>query len=244
LPIDGHKWDPSAWGYRRMEGTRALNEKYWQLWRQVWDLKSNPGLSAAIYTQLTDVETESNGLLSYDRKVIKMDVAASAAAVARGDFPPLPTYETVVPTAETQEIQWRYTTDHPADDWFAIAFDAGGWKQGPAGFGKGASDAGKMRTAWSTDDIWLRREFDLPQGDFKGLLLRCYHDDDAEVYLNGVLAATLHGYIDEYDLSELTPAALATLKPGKNLIAVHCHQIKGGQYIDAGLVREKLAVQP
>ena len=244
LPIEGHKWDPSAWGYRTMTSPRALNQKYLELWKQAWGLKVNPGLCAAIYTQLTDVETESNGLLSYDRKVIKVDVAASAAAVARGEFPPLPTYETVVPTAEAQEIQWRFTTDHPADDWFVLAFDATGWKQGPGGFGKGASDAGKVRTPWSTDDIWLRREIDLPQGKVKNLLLRCYHDDDAEVYLNGVRAATLHGYVDEYDLSDLSPAAMATLKPGKNLIAIHCHQIKGGQYIDAGLVQEKLAAHP
>jgi hypothetical protein len=239
LPVDGHKWDPSAWGYRTMSSARALNEKFVDLWRKVWDLKTKSGMSAAIYTQLTDVETESNGLLSYDRKIIKIDVNQSAAAIARGEFPPATEYEIIVPTAETSETQWHFTLTAPAKNWFSSEFDDGRWNTGPGGFGQRASDQGKVRTPWNTSDIWLRREFDLPAGDYKDLLLRCYHDDDAEVYLNGVLAVTLHGYVDEYGESDFTPAALATLKPGKNLLAIHCHQVTGGQFIDAGLVRVK-----
>ncbi len=241
FPVEGHKWVEKAWGYKNMTSPKQLTAKYIDLWKHVWELKESEGLSAAVYTQLTDVETESNGLLTYDRKVIKVDVDKTAAAVARGEFPPDPLYTTVVATSETEPAQWSYTTEKPADDWAAPAFDASSWKQGPAGFGTPHTPGAVVHTEWKTDDIWLRREVMLPQGSTDGLALRIHHDDDAEVYLNGVEAAKLSGYLTQYEITEITPSALAAVKPGRNVIAIHCHQVYGGQYIDAGLVREEAA---
>jgi hypothetical protein len=82
----------------------------------------------------------------------------------------------------------------------------------------------------------MRKTFDLaalPAGD---LQLRLHHDEDAEVYINGVLAAKLEGYVVDYFEMPITAAARAALKKGKNTLAIHCHQTGGGQYIDAGLV--------
>ena len=93
-----------------------------------------------------------------------------------------------------------------------------------------------VRTTWKTDDIWARRDFDLPQPPTATLHLMVHHDDDAEVYLNGVLAARLPGYVTGYEPASISPAALETLRPGANTLAIHCHQIRGGQYIDVGLV--------
>ena len=57
------------------------------------------------------------------------------------------------------------------------------------------------------------------------------------MFINGVPAAQTTGYLSDYETFDLAPAAAATLKTGKNLIAIHGHQATGGQYIDAGLVR-------
>jgi len=57
-----------------------------------------------------------------------------------------------------------------------------------------------------------------------------------EVYVNGVLALKNSGWVSSYDAFPLTLSGRAALKPGKNLIAVHCHQNSGGQYIDLGFV--------
>jgi hypothetical protein len=123
----------------------------------------------------------------------------------------------------------------PADDWAAPAFDASSWKEGPAGFGKPGTPNVTPRTEWKTDDVWIRREVTLPE--FKGgeVALRIYHDDDADVYINGVPAAKLSGYTTNYEVVDMSPAAIAAVKQGKNVIAIHCHQVYGGQYIDAGL---------
>jgi hypothetical protein len=67
------------------------------------------------------------------------------------------------------------------------------------------------------------------------LVLR-HHDEDAEIYLNGVLAAKVSGFSTDYEFVALTPAGRAALRPGRNTLAVHCHQTTGGQYIDVGVV--------
>ena len=54
--------------------------EYEQLLAKAWELKDKPGLSGAIYTQLTDVESEGNGYVTYDREVIKMDIDRVKAA--------------------------------------------------------------------------------------------------------------------------------------------------------------------
>jgi hypothetical protein len=66
--------------------------------------------------------------------------------------------------------------------------------------------------------------------------LRIYHDDDAQVYLNGVLIAEVPGSNASYAYVPLSAAARAALKPGTNTLAVHAHQNRGGQFIDVGLV--------
>jgi beta-galactosidase len=66
--------------------------------------------------------------------------------------------------------------------------------------------------------------------------LLLHHDDDAEVYINGVLAVKVTGYTTDYDLVTLPQEAAAVLRPGTNLLAVHCHQNSGGQFIDVGIV--------
>jgi hypothetical protein len=70
-------------------------------------------------------------------------------------------------------------------------------------------------------------------------MLRIHYDEDAEVYINGVLAARVTGFTTEYVEVPLTAAGRKALKKGANVIAVHCHQTGGGQYIDVGLVEVK-----
>ena len=125
--------------------------------------------------------------------------------------------------------------DKPTGNWTASDFEASAWQEGPGGFGTRGTPGATIGTRWNTSDIWLCREFTLTAPDRANLYLWLHHDEGAEVYINGVLAARVSGYTTDYEEVPLTGAAKATLRAGKNRVAVHCHQTNGGQYIDLGL---------
>jgi galactose mutarotase len=78
LPLPGHLWNQrTAWGYRSFTTTGSLWSAYRQLMLELRPLVAG-GLAAAVYTQTTDVETEVNGLMTYDRAVVKLPPAAAA----------------------------------------------------------------------------------------------------------------------------------------------------------------------
>ena len=54
-----------------------------------------------------------------------------------------------------------------------------------------------------------------------------------------MLAGKSGGFITDYEEMALTPEGVAALKSGKNVMAVHCHQTTGGQYIDVGIISVK-----
>ncbi len=76
LPIPGHLWvnTKKNWGYRKYTSRDALTKAYLALAAKLRPLVESR-LSAAVYTQTTDCETEVNGLMTYDRELIKMDAA-------------------------------------------------------------------------------------------------------------------------------------------------------------------------
>ena len=89
LPLRGHTWqDERNWGYRSYTTREELTEAYLELLRRLHPLTGEPGLAAAVYTQTTDVEIEVNGLLTYDRAVVKMDPDLIAAAARKLYTPP------------------------------------------------------------------------------------------------------------------------------------------------------------
>jgi hypothetical protein len=76
---------------------------------------------------------------------------------------------------------------------------------------------------------------DIPQ-DLRNLDLWIHHDEDVQVFINGVQAAQLQGYATAYLNWAPNGPGQAALQAEKNLLAVHCHQTGGGQYIDVGFV--------
>jgi hypothetical protein len=152
------------------------------------------------------------------------------------ELPQPPKVAVVLDAADRKPAMWSYATSKPPEGWFKPGFDCPGWRQGKSGFGTAGTPGAKVGTVWNTSDIWLRREFELANCTWHDLQAWLHHDEDAEVYINGVLALRVSGFVTGYESWPITAAGKAALRPGKNLLAVHCHQTVGGQYVDLGLV--------
>jgi hypothetical protein len=173
----------------------------------------------------------------YDKPVWKKYAHRDETKAANWAPIPQPEKMTVIlPAADNQPAVWSYSLSKPASDWMSAQYNDSTWARGESGFGTPGTPGAVIGTIWKTDDIWLRREVTITPSTYDDLEGWMDHDEDAEVYINGVLALKTSGYISSYDAFTLTAAGKAALKPGKNLIAVHCHQTVGGQYIDFGLV--------
>jgi hypothetical protein len=169
------------------------------------------------------------------KKYASRDKTKAAKWAAMPEFKPATLF---IPTArENDNLIWSYTTEKPDENWMKPDFDASSWKKGPAGFGTPNTPSAVVRTEWNTSDIWLRREVTMDAKQLRDLLLVAHHDEDFQLYVNGVLAARRNGYSTDYEEMPLNNAGIQALKPGANVIAIHCHQTGGGQYIDAGFAR-------
>lgn len=81
--VKNHIWEPDRnWGYIQFNSSKEVTDEYIKYTDMLYDLIIR-GFSAAVYTQTTDVEVEVNGLMTYDRKVIKVDEKRVREANAR-----------------------------------------------------------------------------------------------------------------------------------------------------------------
>ena len=73
MPLTDHLWQPDKnWGYVQFKSAKEVTDEYVKYGRQLLNLVKS-GISGGVYTQTTDVEGEVNGLITYDRKVIKVE---------------------------------------------------------------------------------------------------------------------------------------------------------------------------
>ena len=74
LELKKNLWNPEMtnWGYQTYYTSEDLLKNYIYKFKQILNMKEKQGLSGAVYTQTTDVEGEVNGLMTYDREVIKI----------------------------------------------------------------------------------------------------------------------------------------------------------------------------
>jgi hypothetical protein len=144
--------------------------------------------------------------------------------------------EAVAATSQAAGQAWKYVTAAPAADWFQPSFTDGSWTSAQAPF----ADA-NGRTPWKTPEIWIRRTVTpagLTADEIRTLTLRMWHDEDVEVYINGVQAVARTGYITAYQDLAISQEARAAIKPGQPItLAAHCKQTVGGQFLDLGLYK-------
>ncbi|XWW47213.1 DUF4965 domain-containing protein [Fibrella sp. USSR17] len=147
-------------------------------------------------------------------------------------------YTALLPTGEAKPYTAQYTLTDPGEGWQKLDYNAQGWKTGPGPFG----DTPDSRTPWLSsrsdkNGIYIRREFTYDgKIDPSQLLLALSHDDDVEVYLNGVLLVSKPCCAGEHIYLALSPEGQQALRKGRNVLATHCVSPVGAAFIDMGLV--------
>ncbi|MDD4991033.1 MAG: DUF4965 domain-containing protein [Paludibacter sp.] len=141
------------------------------------------------------------------------------------------------PVLPSGEWEGQFTEQKPAANWADVNFADGAWKTGKGSFGN--NDAPRHSTNWESKDIWIRRTFDLKENiSAEPLFIEYSHDDIFELFVNGVKLVDT-GYTWRNNVYvELDAKIKSLLKPGKNVIAAHCHNEVGGAFVDFGLMKK------
>lgn len=146
--------------------------------------------------------------------------------------------ETILPMADEGPWVGAITRQKPAKGWQNLEFDDAEWRRAEAAFG--SPELSFVRTHWNQQhsDLYVRRAFDLTEDDLKGDLFMVYsHDDVTYIYINGKEVVSTGETWREGVKLQLTDDLKKLLHPGKNVIAVHCHNTTGGAYADFGIYR-------
>ncbi len=157
-------------------------------------------------------------------------------------------FETAVKTAQ----MWRFVTAEPPGGWTQPDFDDAAFGESAAPFGRREGSDATIRTPWTTQDIWIRRSFEALPARLhnprlsSSLVLKLRSFYRAVIYLNGKEIATVergggaaagrpqNPWPGSFYFNQPIPDASA-LRDGRNVLAIHCHNEKGDQVIDAGL---------
>lgn len=245
LKVPGHIWPGGDFQYTTVETGRDFTVFFNSLCDKIKDYYYQ-GLNAAVYTQISDVEIEKNGILTYDRRVMKPYSPTGELKAKIEECVNMPESNVIIKpilsTAKDHKYTWRYntTTDVPRR-WFAKEYDDRAWSKGLAAFGAGLPEqsADLVSTEWKTSQIYMRRWFylgDITPEIIDKLRFVLFHDDDIEIYINGVWAATKTGCVFNYVPKDISEEAKKALKPNSwNLIAVGGKQGGGQQIMDIGI---------
>lgn len=239
--IEGNLWkEDHNWGYAQPKNLDDFKKEYETMMKKLEICIAN-GLAAAFYTQLTDVETEVNGLMTYDRRNYKAAAGwfyqqhAKLYHVEGGNTPVV-----ILPTSEQSPQTWWYRTDDPPAGWFrGSVINKESWKQAQAPFGAKNFAQLKVNTQWTTPTLYAKQTFKLTRADIaqiSNLHIRLHHNDDLTVYLNGVKIHQATGWSPLYRITPLDDKAKQALHVGENTIAIKCTNKKHKHFFDLGLL--------
>lgn len=144
----------------------------------------------------------------------------------------------IVPTFEKEHWNARYTTKAPTGDWVSEGYNDSSWKEGKGSFGS----PGRLKaiTDWRTPDIWVRREVNIDAGMIKrDLFVEYSHDDGVEIYINGHQVINTGNSARANVMHRIPDEVKKHIKPGKNIMAVHCNDGGGESFLDFGIWMRK-----
>lgn len=140
--------------------------------------------------------------------------------------------------------EWRYTMEDPGQGWQNPQFADAAWRKGKGLFGAlpKPDENTPIASAWDTENLWMRLEFELPEGKWEDYRFLIRTTSVFEAHVNGVFAAGSNLDRAGYHEHRLSPEALASLKPGRNTLAVRATSLReksSGQVFDIGLAAKR-----
>jgi len=234
LLIPGHLWTPDLKGGTKIKtdwsidfkkgivkSSDELIEKYKILLNDLFQLKKY-GLNAVVYTQISDVEDEISGWITYDRKVSKLP-ETTFAVLHQQFFKPTMTGKFILPLSINEPQQWNYSFTAPSNDWIKNLM-LSDFKTGMAPFGIESNNVHKVNTTWNTNSLFLNKEFTLSSVPSKLSLIAC-NTGITEVYINGAYVMQFNNFLKndpEVKISEtlLSNEAMKLLKVGVNQLSL------------------------
>ncbi len=226
LVVKDHIWDANKrnWGYKTYLEKEKLVSEYSELIYNM-QLMIPRGLSAAIYTQTTDVEGEVNGLMTYDREVVKIPEALLLQLHTPLFQQPKGNVTFINKTSEVVPNSFNYKIGMADSSWVL--------QLSPSEFTLAISKpvVRKGSSVFAYEDFTID---DMP----KGLGIKLLGFGDAKIYLNGELIweedkIRTKRHYDDINLTN----KMHLLKPGTNRLAVECRNATQDMDFDFGMYR-------
>ena len=250
LLIKEHLWTPNLapnvktdWSIDFKKGSvnsvSEFEEKYNYLFNNILLLK-NHGLNAVVYTQISDVEDEISGWMTYDRKITKLP-ASQYAAIHKKFYEPLLIGKFIIPLSTDQPQQWNYRFKEPANDWYK-ANDLQDFLKGAGPFSMPVVNNSTINTKLNQSVLFLQKDFQLNSIPLK-LSVLAVNNGIADIYINGVYVMQLINFLkkdSEVKISEafIPKKAMKLLRVGENQVSIKFKFNVNGipiNYVDFGM---------
>lgn len=238
LTVEDHMWwDKKNWGYLTFKEPELFEARFKELVEDLIGLKSF-GLSAAIYTQTTDVEGEVNGLITYDREILKVDPEVTTEMFAPL-YLPAEDHKILLSDAEAQPAYWLMENPGSKESrkWTSPDFKDSKWNRAQAPFSSYDNYFLPEGTKIHDEVLRLRREFTLEEVPSE-IDLRYYLDKASmRVFINGqeVVFEEFKGGRQRHYRIKRVKHMEEVLKKGRNVIAVEIVKQQKDHSFDLGI---------
>lgn len=235
-PVEDHLWwNKRNWGYLTYNDKQTYQTEFTALIHNLQGLISW-GLSAAIYTQTTDVEGEVNGIMTYDREVLKLD-KEKTRELLKPLYEPWWNNHVLIPDSEHKAHNWKVSFHEPKGDWKKEDYRDFEWESENAPFSAENNPFLPETTIWDTETLYARKIFDL-KGIPERIFIKYYAPrTKLKIYLNGQLVKEWEdgGGRKRHYTHIMLEGIGEFVKEGRNVLAVQASSAEKIRAFDLGL---------